>query len=55
MIACYHYSAASFIKLLATASMIARDASVRTTTSTGNTIATEYSHLMLNILMNNNE
>ena len=36
--------------MLATASVVAGDASAHTTTSTGNTIATEHLHLMMRVL-----
>ena len=37
----------------AIASVVAGDASARTTTSTGNTIATEHLHLMMSMLAQN--
>ena len=40
--------------MLATASVVAGDASARTTTSTGNTIATKHSHLMICVLAGGN-
>ena len=39
-----------FMSVLATASVVAGDTSARTTTSMGNTIATEHSHLMTRVL-----
>ena len=39
--------------MLATASVVARDMSARATTSMGNTIATEHSHLIMHVLAQN--
>ena len=40
--------------MLTTASVVAGDASARTTTSMGNTIATEHSHLVMHVLAGGN-
>ena len=40
--------------MLATVSVVAGDASAHTTTSTGNTIATEHSHLVMRLLAGGN-